>query len=325
MDNHADTLPKATVTYYNNLARAVGVKIQMSAATGAGGANGWYANGIIHIAEDAENPGAVVAKHEITHRMQELAPAEYRKYRDYAVNALAERDGSSAFLIEQYKGRYADSGVNLTTEQAMDEIAADFTEALTEDPEQFRKLARENKTVAQKLLNAIRDFIAKVKSLFKGKTAQNQASADAFGVDLSTLEEAARLWGEALEAASVQAHALTEQEQRVEFSDVNTRYSLREKDPPKKTGVAYKVFYAKNGQLYPPMVANPGGAGTPVGVWLDADVGLAALRPRLGAPKCRQEEKAPTLPRAAWRSAPAGIWEMFRRQSSLPERTRRPA
>lgn len=282
VDNHADTLPKATVTYYNNLARAVGVKIQMSAATGAGGANGWYANGIIHIAEDAENPGAVVAKHEITHRMQELAPAEYRKYRDYAVNALAERDGSSASLIEQYKGRYADSGVNLTTEQAMDEIAADFTEALTEDPEQFRKLARENKTVAQKLLNAIRDFIAKVKSLFKGKAAQNQASADAFGVDLSTLEEAARLWGEALEAASVQAHALTEQEQRVEFSDVNTRYSLREKDPPKKTGVAYKVFYAKNGQLYPPMVANPGGAGTPVGVWLDADVGLAAPPSKTG-------------------------------------------
>lgn len=282
VDNHADTLSKATVTYYNNLARAVGVKIQMSAATGAGGANGWYANGIIHIAEDAENPGAVVAKHEITHRMQELAPAEYRKYRDYAVNARAERDGSSASLIEQYKGRYADSGVNLTTEQAMDEIAADFTEALTEDPEQFRKLARENKTVAQKLLNAIRDFIAKVKSLFKGKTAQNQASADAFGVDLSTLEEAARLWGEALEAASVQAHALTEQEQRVEFSDVNTRYSLREKDPPKKTGVAYKVFYAKNGQLYPPMVANPGGAGTPVGVWLDADVGLAAPPSKTG-------------------------------------------
>lgn len=282
VDNHADTLPKATVTYYNDLARAVGAKIQMSAATGAGGANGWYANGIIHIAEDAENPGAVVAKHEITHRMQELAPAEYRKYRDYAVNALAERDGSSASLIEQYKGRYADSGVNLTTEQAMDEIAADFTEALTEDPEQFRKLARENKTVAQKLLNAIRDFIAKVKSLFKGKTAQNQASADAFGVDLSTLEEAARLWGEALEAASVQAHALTEQEQRVEFSDVNTRYSLREKDPPKKTGVAYKVFYAKNGQLYPPMVANPGGAGTPVGVWLDADVGLAAPPSKTG-------------------------------------------
>ena len=68
----------------------------------------------------------------------------------------------------------------------------------------------------------------------------------------------------------------------LELSDVNTRYSLREKDPPKKTGVAYKVFYAKDGQLYPPMVANPGGAGTPVGVWLDADIGAAAAPSKTG-------------------------------------------
>lgn len=201
---YSASLPKSEVAYYNNLARAVGVKIQMSAATGAGGANGWYAGGIIHIAADAENPGTVVAKHEITHRLQELAPAEYRKYRDYAVNALAEQGGGSASLVEQYKARYADSGVNLTTEQAMDEIAADFTEALTEDPSQFKRLAQENRTVAQKLLNAIRSFISKVKSVFKGKRAQNQAAADAFGVDLATLEEAAKLWSEALEAASRQ-------------------------------------------------------------------------------------------------------------------------
>ena len=37
-----------------------------------------------------------------------------------------------------------------------------------------------------------------------------------------------------------------------------------------KTGKAYKVFRIKNGKLYPPMVANPGGVDTPVGVWLDA-------------------------------------------------------
>ncbi len=31
------------------------------------------------------------------------------------------------------------------------------------------------------------------------------------------------------------------------------------------------MFVLKNGQLYPPMVANPNGEATPVGVWLDAD------------------------------------------------------
>lgn len=202
---HSASLPKETVRFYNSLARAAGVKIQMAEATGKGGANGWYSNGIIHIANDAESPGTVVAKHEITHRMQEMAPEAYRKYRDYAMSALTERDGSTASIVEQYKSRYAEAGVNLSTEQAMDEIAADFTEALTVDPARFETLAKENRSVARKLLDAVRDFIRKVKSLFKGnKTSQNQAAANAYGVSIDTLEEAARLWEEALKATSEQ-------------------------------------------------------------------------------------------------------------------------
>lgn len=202
---HSASLPKETVRFYDSLARAAGVKIQMAEATGKGGANGWYSNGIIHIANDAENPGTVVAKHEITHRMQEMAPEAYRKYRDYAMSALTERDGSTASIVEQYKSRYAEAGVNLSTEQAMDEIAADFTEALTVDPARFETLAKENRSVARKLLDAVRDFIRKVKSRFKGnKTAQNQAAANAYGVSIDTLEEAARLWEEALKATSEQ-------------------------------------------------------------------------------------------------------------------------
>lgn len=202
---HSASLPKETVRFYDSLARAAGVKIQMAEATGKGGANGWYSNGIIHIANDAENPGTMVAKHEITHRMQEMAPEAYRKYRDYAMSALTEWDGSTASIVEQYKSRYAEAGVNLSTEQAMDEIAADFTEALTVDPAKFETLAKENRSVARKLLDAVRDFIRKVKSLFKGnKTAQNQAAANAYGVSIDTLEEAARLWEEALKATSEQ-------------------------------------------------------------------------------------------------------------------------
>ena len=55
-------------------------------------------------------------------------------------------------------------------------------------------------------------------------------------------------------------------------------FSLRKKEPPKKTGIGYKVFYLHNGQLYPPMVANPNGEGTPVGIWLDAEVRAAGRK-----------------------------------------------
>lgn len=51
---------------------------------------------------------------------------------------------------------------------------------------------------------------------------------------------------------------------------------IRTGPPPKNTKTAYKVFVVKDGKLYPPMVANPDGQDTPVGVWLDASEGVMA-------------------------------------------------
>ena len=67
-----------------------------------------------------------------------------------------------------------------------------------------------------------------------------------------------------------------------EFSDVDVKYSIREEAPPKNTKEGYKVFVVKNGKLYPPMVANPNAEDTPVGVWLNADVGTRAPDSKTG-------------------------------------------
>lgn len=64
-------------------------------------------------------------------------------------------------------------------------------------------------------------------------------------------------------------------------------FSIRTKEPPKKTGIGYKVFVLKDGQLYPAMVANPGGEGTPVGVWLDADAAPIAGTSKTGRPQVK--------------------------------------
>lgn len=76
----------------------------------------------------------------------------------------------------------------------------------------------------------------------------------------------------------------------VEENDVedSARYRIREDEPPTKTGIGYKVFVLKDGKLYPPMVANPGGEATPVGVWLDADAAPVAGVTKTG----RQQVKA---------------------------------
>ena len=78
-----------------------------------------------------------------------------------------------------------------------------------------------------------------------------------------------------------------------EFSEGegDIRFSIRTKPAPKKTGKGYKVFYLKNGKLYPPMVANLGGVDTLVGVWLDAEEGTRAGVSKTGRPKVKQGGK----------------------------------
>lgn len=228
-----------TVNYLDTLAKATGTKIQMSAATGPKGKNGWYGDdGFIYIAVDADKPAIEVAKHEITHRLQKIAPEEYRQYRDYAMNALLE-EGSIADLVELYKARYAEVYADMTDEKAMDEIAADFTERLIVDPARFARLSQDNRSVARKLLDAIKHFVSKVKSAFSDSARRNAAARDTFGVDLGTLEEAARLWEQALAAGAERVRNTQASSLQTEQADAtigNTRYSLKEDDNGQKAG-----------------------------------------------------------------------------------------
>lgn len=82
-----------------------------------------------------------------------------------------------------------------------------------------------------------------------------------------------------VEAADHIAHA---EEDDVLYRSDDTMYRIREEVAPQNTGIGYKVFVLKNGELYPPMVANPGGEATPVGVWLDADAAPIAGQSKTG-------------------------------------------
>ena len=73
-----------------------------------------------------------------------------------------------------------------------------------------------------------------------------------------------------------------------EVSDDQVLFSIRQEPAPAKTGIGYKVFYrGKDGKLYPPMVANPNGADTPVGVWLNADAAQVAGTSKTGRPQVK--------------------------------------
>ena len=98
------------------------------------------------------------------------------------------------------------------------------------------------------------------------------------------------------EAKYAEMDASVEAAKGVQLSDEDSddvtedtaKYRIRENEPPTKTGIGYKVFVLKDGKLYPPMVANPNGEATPVGVWLDADAAPVAGVTKTG----RQQVKA---------------------------------
>ena len=211
-NEHARKMAKdqaGTAALLNTLGKNLGVRIEMVDTISGGKANGVYisSRNLIQIAADANTAVEYVAAHEVTHRMQELAPEEYRVYRDHAMSYRAKVLGeeTTAGIVAEYMVRAEDAGVKLTQEEAMDEIAADFTHDMMENGNLFEDFAKENRSGAKKLLDALKAFIAKVKSLFRSKTAQDRAAQDAYGKSMAQLEQCVALWQKAYDAAGKQA------------------------------------------------------------------------------------------------------------------------
>lgn len=213
VDNeHARKMAKdqaGTAALLNTLGKNLGVRIEMVDTISGGKANGVYisSRNLIQIAADANTAVDFVAAHEVTHRMQELAPEEYRAYRDHAMSYRARESGEegTAAYVVAYMAKAEEAGVKLTQEEAMDEIAADFTCDMMENGNLFEDFAKENRSGARKLLDALKAFIAKVKSLFRSKTAQDRAAQDAYGKSMAELEQCAALWQKAYDAAGKRA------------------------------------------------------------------------------------------------------------------------
>ena len=262
-----------TAALLNTLGKNLGVRIEMVDTISGGKANGVYisSRNLIQIAADADNAFGFVAAHEVTHRMQELAPEEYRAYRDHAMSYRARESGEegAAAYVVAYMAKAEEAGVKLTQEEAMDEIAADFTRDMMENGNLFEDFAKENRSAAKKLLDALKAFIAKVKSLFRSKTAQDRAAQDAYGKSMAELEQCVALWQKAYDAAGKQAQRArvsdaVQQGDTLQYDDAV--YSLRVTDKDtlnflngQKTIKTYKTMQIVDGKLYPPMAARVDG------------------------------------------------------------------
>lgn len=199
---------KGAASALNTIGKKLGVRIEFVDSIMDGQANGQYIRekNLIQIAADSTNPIYEVVAHEITHRMQDLSPDEYRAFRQAAIEYRMRENGADTEteVVQRYMEAAEKAGVTLTQDEVMDEIAADFAGRMIEDTELFAQFAKDNRTAAQKLLDGLKEFIAKVKAMFTGK-ARDNAAMDAYGKTFGELEDIAQKWQSAFDAAERQA------------------------------------------------------------------------------------------------------------------------
>lgn len=217
-------LTAETAAKVNRVAKALGVRVQFVDSVRGGTANAQISGSTVLVERNNENPVLAIVGHEMTHRMQELAPTEYRAFRDI----VAQEEQSS---IQKRIDTYAAQGVELTYEQAMDEVAADYAGRLIDGGkvlDDFIERHRDDRTLLQKVRDAIRSLIDKLTGAEKKKaqTAEGKLTA-------------------ALEAAAQQAKSL--QGQNSDATMGTTRNSLKEDGKDGPEGTQGTGYFAREG------------------------------------------------------------------------------
>ena len=257
-------MPKHVHKAIKELCKKMGLKVQflyMGARS-----NGWIENGTMYLSLDTEKATQFVFGHEMTHAIKQKNPEAYKELVKVAM-AVTTRKKFEEDLAKVYQNYYGISGYN-NIDDYVEEVVADNLGKFINDFDLAQKFSlRLNHPVLATILHAIQ----KIKSLLYGD----------FYKSVDALERI-------VEKAYVKT-ANGEVTNSETGEDVS--FSLRQKPEPKKKGVGYKVFVLKDGKLYPPMVANPDGAATPVGVWLDADAAPIAGESKTGRPQVKQGGK----------------------------------
>lgn len=262
---------------FERLAKMMGANIQWQYSDKLG--NGWIqettdADGNVHrtifitLDSSITECAQFIFGHEMTHQIKKLNPAAYNELTQLVLDTY----GSDAFdkAVDETMQRYSDAGFSgRARDYYAEEVVADSVGEMIRDLNLAHTLAMK---MSHPLLAAIHEILQKIKLAF-------------FGTEYSDVTKN-------IIRSIEQAYVKTANGQ-VTNSETgeDVSFSLRQKPEPKKKGVGYKVFVLKDGKLYPPMVANPDGAATPVGVWLDADAAPIAGESKTGRPQVKQGGK----------------------------------
>lgn len=257
---------KKTVAEVNNAAKYLGKTIVWF--EGAVQVNGQYRltngyrapDGTIYVNINSRDPLMVTFGHEMFHDL--VADSKYSGMIDTLVENPDYADIVKGMMTAKTE-LYERNGIELDPDAAAEEVAADISGDLLGSRDMLEYIGARNTEAA----TGIKGFLNRILKKLKGKPSAQEA--------YNRLSESQRALIDGMEDGA-----------RNIFADPaigeDVKYSIREEAPPEKTILGYKVFVVKDGKLYPPMVANPNAEDTPVGVWLNADIGERAPDSKTG-------------------------------------------
>ena len=163
------------------------------------GANGFYKNGTLYLDINAgrdrvamgETAILKTAAHEITHYIKEGSPEQYEVLKNFVVEKLTREKGISFDDLVTDKQRREPG---LSYEEAVDEVVADACEMMLKDSKAVEQLARENRSLAERIRQWIRKWVRSLKAAMEGLTADRPESR----AMMQYAQELQEIWDKAL-------------------------------------------------------------------------------------------------------------------------------
>lgn len=205
------------------LAKALGVEVRFAERVddGAGhGANAKYADGVITLALDAQDPVMTSVIHEAVHRIRESDPEAYTALADFVQTNMSEE--AMGFATEGRGRLYGTDSQDVLTEET---VADAFGRML--DGESLDALAEDKRGVVQRVLDVVRDIIAAIRRALNGQDVTlTQAQRGEFQDLEGRLREMERTFREALDRAAGRAAGLNGQQRDATMG--TEKYSMKE-------------------------------------------------------------------------------------------------
>ena len=224
----------ASVEAMRAFSRATGVDVvfYQSQANEKGeyeGANGFYKDGTIYLdvnsgknsTQDVETAVLKTAAHELTHFIQANS-AQYEALKSFVVNKLTHEEGVSFEDLVADKQRREPG---LEYNEAVDEVVADACEMMLGDSTVVEQLAKENRSLAEKIRDWLREWVENLKIALEGLQADRTESR----AMMQYARELQEIWDNALMDA-----ARNNRETVEKAAPAESRQSIRETSNGKK-------------------------------------------------------------------------------------------